>query len=894
MTKDWIDPMANPRRTLLRYGSAILAIIAAAGARRLLVPLVGDQYPLGTFFLALVFAAWSGGLGPALVALALSLVLIPLVLRGEVHGGLVSWTVAAHVSSLRYFLAGLAIALLGGSMRVAQRRAEEGEERAGRALDAERAHRERLRVTLQSITDGIIVTTSDGLVTSLNRVAERLTGWSTAEAAGLPLREVFRTVDQTSHRTAEMPVAQVVQEGHAYPMDQTELVPRGGKPLTIEHGTAPIRGEGETIDGVVIIFRDVTERRRAEERLRQSEERFARFMQQLPGLAWIKDVQGRYVYANEAAEKAFRTTIARLYGRTDDQVFPPETAAQFRRNDRQALQSTTGVKVIETLEQADGVVHHSVVSKFPIAGPDGKKALIGGIAIDITDLKRAEDALKQSEVQFRTLADSIPQLAWMARPDGAIFWYNRRWYDYTGATPETMEGWGWQSVLDPELLPRVLARYRTAIAGGQPWEDTFPIRRHDGAMRWHLSRALPVHDEHGTVVRWFGTNTDITDRMEMEAALKEADRRKDEFLATLAHELRNPLAPIRNALYLMAHPPQNGQSFETERAMAERQVVHLARLVDDLMDIARISRGKIELRKEPVDLKKLVGRAVDSVRSMLEERGHALTVRLPDDPVTLEADPTRLEQVLGNLLNNAAKYTEPGGRIELTAGREGREVVVSVRDSGIGIAPAMVHRIFEMFVQAVPQSGRSQGGLGIGLNLVKTLVEMHGGTIEARSAGIGHGSEFILRLPALAANTEQPTAPDSPAHAASPAALASRRVLVVDDNVDAARSLARLLSRIYGQQVRTAHDGFSALEEASSFLPEIVLLDIGMPGMDGYELARRLRARPESESALLVALTGWGQESDREKSLAAGINVHMVKPVDPDELRRLLANGDVA
>ena len=517
----------------------------------------------------------------------------------------------------------------------------------------------------------------------------------------------------------------------------------------------------------MIVSRDITERKRAEEALRESERRFAGFMQHLPGLAWIKDVEGRYVYVNDAAERVFRMPRAELYGKTDEEVFPPETAAQFRANDRRcgSASGAKGVQVVETLEHEDGVLHHSLVTKFPILGPDGRATLVGGMAIDITD------------------------------------------------------------------------------------------------------------------------------RMAMEAALREADRHKDEFLATLAHELRNPLAPIRNALSLMRYSAAVGADFEAERTMAERQVAHLAHLVDDLMDIARISRGKIQLRKEPLELAPVVRRAVEAIQFTLEGRGHALVVSLPDGPIRLEADPTRLEQILWNLLSNAAKYTEPGGRIRLEGQRVAGEVVIRVRDTGIGIEREMLPRIFEMFTQVDHRSTRALDGLGIGLGLVKSLVEMHGGTITAGSDGPGMGSEFVVRLPALPAGRETP-AVAAPGHGAAPAPGPPRRILVVDDNADAALSLAKLLRRLYGQEVRVAHDGPEALDVAEEFRPEVVLLDIAMPAMDGYEVARRLRRRPAFAGTMLVALTGWGQESDRRESREAGFDRHLVKPVDPEEIRALMTDTE--
>jgi CheY-like chemotaxis protein/two-component sensor histidine kinase len=319
--------------------------------------------------------------------------------------------------------------------------------------------------------------------------------------------------------------------------------------------------------------------------------------------------------------------------------------------------------------------------------------------------------------------------------------------------------------------------------------------------------------------------------------------------------------------------------------MAERQVQHMARLLDDLLDVSRISRGRIELRKEVVDVAAVIARSVEAVRPLVEERRHELTVALPAGPLRVEADATRLQQILTNLLNNAAKYTDPGGHVWLTAGRDGAEVVVRVRDSGIGIAPDMLPRVFDLFVQAERRLDRSQGGVGIGLTLVKRLVEMHGGTVTAHSRGSGHGSEFVVRLPAR----PEPDEPGKGEAGAATARLPRHRVLVVDDNPDAADSLALLLE-LAGQEVRAAHDGPSALAEAEAMRPVLVFLDIGMPGMDGFEVARRLRRLPGLAGVRLVAMTGWGQDEDRRRSAEAGFDQHLVKPVEPKALEQLLAD----
>jgi PAS domain S-box-containing protein len=505
---------------------------------------------------------------------------------------------------------------------------------------------------------------------------------------------------------------------------------------------------------------DIEDQKRVMEELRQSEERFARFMQHLPGLAWVKDSQGRYVYANDAALKAFRRPRNDLFGKTDAEVFPAEAAARFEENDRRALASGTGVQVVETLEHGDGIVHHSVVSKFPIPGRDGRPALVGGVAIDITDLKRAEEALR------------------------------------------------------------------------------------------------------------------------------DADRRKDEFLATLAHELRNPLAPIRNSLQILKMPRVDAATVQRSRDMMDRQVEQLVRLVDDLLDVSRVMRGKIELRRERVELATVVARAVETVQPLVDAQGHQLSVSLPPESLPLDADPVRLAQVVGNLLTNAAKYTEPNGHIWITAAREDNEAVLRIRDSGIGIAPDVLPRIFDLFVQVDHAAARSQGGLGIGLTLVKNLCEMHGGSVEARSAGLGRGSEFVVRLPLVAQDRRQPQEGAGEGRQ-EPARSSGHRLLVVDDNRDAADSLAVLL-RLQGHEVRVAHGGPAALEMTKGYAPDMVFLDIGMPGMDGYEVARRMR--PLLGGVVLVALTGWGTQEDRRRSAEAGFDHHLVKPVEPKALEGVLAD----
>jgi PAS domain S-box-containing protein len=388
---------------------------------------------------------------------------------------------------------------------------------------------------------------------------------------------------------------------------------------------------------------------------------------------------------------------------------------------------------------------------------------------------------------------------------------------------------------------------------------------------------------------------DVTDRKELEEELLgraeqllAADRRKDEFLATLAHELRNPLAPIRSGLEIWRLSRGDSEVTNQARDMMERQVEQMVRLVDDLLDLSRISRGTIELRKQRIDLEKIIQQSVETSRPVIEQVGHHLTIDMPPGALYVNADPVRMAQVFSNILNNAAKYTEPGGTIRLTVRQQEDAAIVSIEDDGIGIPSHLLPSVFDMFTQVDRNLERSQGGLGIGLSIVKRLVEMHGGSVEARSDGKGRGSEFMVRLPIVLSVALPPTTVETPARSSS-----RRRVLVVDDNRDAASSLAMLL-RLMGNEVKTAFDGLEALEVATTFRPDLILLDIGMPKMNGYETAEQIRNRPWGQQIVLAALTGWGQDEDRRKSHDAGFDVHLVKPVQIETLQELLASTRAA
>ena len=425
-----------------------------------------------------------------------------------------------------------------------------------------------------------------------------------------------------------------------------------------------------------------------------------------------------------------------------------------------------------------------------------------------------------------------------------------------------------------------------------PHDEEYRVVHPDGSIRWISAkgRANFDHQEPGRLISVDGTVADITGRKVIEeererllGQLQDADRRKDEFLATLAHELRNPLAPIRNGLQVMRLAGANG-TIEQARIMMERQLVQLIRLVDDLLDTSRLTSGKLELRRERIELRAVIDAAVETCRPVIEQAGHELAVVVPGDPILMDGDVTRLAQVVSNLLINSAKYTPPGGHIRLSVRCEKDMVVLVVADDGIGIPPNMLGKVFEMFAQVDRALEKTTGGLGIGLSLVKGLVQMHGGTIEARSEGDGRGSEFIVRLPVMMSPVckVEPPVTDEPLSAAS-----RRRILVADDNADSAESLGLLLE-LLGNDVSTASDGLQAVDIADTFRPDVIFLDIGMPKLSGYEACRRIRERSSGKHTILVAMTGWGQSDDKRRSREAGFDLHLVKPVEIGVIEKLL------
>ncbi len=466
---------------------------------------------------------------------------------------------------------------------------------------------------------------------------------------------------------------------------------------------------------------------------------------------------------------------------------------------------------------------------------------------------------------------------------------SRAYADMIGRPPESITGCPIRDVLGEKNFEQIRS-YVERVLRGEHVRYEVDLDLPTLGRRWLDVTYVPEKNDAGKIIGWIASILDITARRAAENALREADRRKDEFLATLAHELRNPLAPLRTGLEILLVQPGDAARVEQTRSIMERQLLRLVRLVDDLLDVSRINQGKITLARTNITLASVIQDAVETSRPMIQAGGHRFTAQVPGETLCVVGDQTRLAQVIGNLLNNAAKFTPYGGQIWLTAERQGSDAVVSVRDNGIGIVPSLLPTVFDLFTQGDQSFERTHSGLGIGLSLARQFVEMHGGSIEARSSGEGAGSEFVVRLP-LDLTQPMPSAPSTDAVTPIPS-RSGARILVADDNVDAAKNLSRLLN-LLGHETRTAHDGQAAVELAEEFRPEVIVLDIGMPRLNGYEAAMRIRQAPWGREVTLVALTGWGADEDIARAHAAGFDHHVVKPVGLETLRKLLDEAKV-
>jgi PAS domain S-box-containing protein len=1039
-------------------------------------------------------------------------------------------------------------------------------------IEALRDSEARFRATFENAAVGIARVAPDGRWLEVNQRLCEIVGYAREELMTKTFGDITHPDDlESDWNQARRLLAGEIEN---YSMEK-RYYHKDGSVVWVNMTVSLARKADGSPDYFVSVVEDISARKRAEEALRESEQRFARFMRHLPGLAWIKDLQGRYVYANAAAVKAFRKSPEELYGRTDDEVFPPEVAAQFKENDQQALTKEEGIFVVETLEHEDGILHYSAVRKFPIPGQDGRETNIGGIAIDITESKRADEALRESELRFRTMISAVPSLTYEADTDGNNIFVSNQWLAYTGMTAEETAGAGYIRAYHPDEAEDVLAQWSAAVRSGMPFESKCRIRAADGSCRWFLNRALPGRDAEGRIVRWagsltdiddliriaealresesrfrqlteslpqlvwtcradgacdyispqfvaytgipeakqlgfdwlkqihpddreplfaawnrtvatgepfdvecrirrndgvyrwfktravalrdssgkiikwFGSNTDIDDQKQAEQSLREskerlagivssamdsiitvdedqrivlfneaaekmfgcpaaealgrpldlfiperlrgahaghvrrfgetggtgramgrlstltalradgaefpieaaissievggrklytvihrdiserkraeaereqlakeqaaraaaeaANRSKDEFLAMVSHELRSPLNAILGYTRMLRAGPAGSEDIDKATAIIERSAKAQLQIIEDLLDSARIVTGKLRIEARPVDLVPVLEAALDTVRPAAQAKGVTLCADFGPAPEEVVGDSARLQQVVWNLLSNAVKFTPEGGRAELRMESDANHIRIKVSDTGKGIEPELLPFVFDPFRQADSSSTRRYGGLGLGLSLVKHLVELHGGTITAASAGPGRGATFTVTLPRLQLEfIEAPTPAVAPRKARMEdstmmnrdLSLEGVRVLVVDDQEDARQLLIEALSK-YGAQVTAVSSGAEALAFLSNLpggkRPDAMILDIAMPEEDGYTVLKKVRALEAAQGAAAdqipaIALTAYGRSEDRLRALQVGFQMHVAKPVEPAELAVVIAS----
>ncbi len=739
---------------------------------------------------------------------------------------------------------------------------------------------------LAQVGDAVIAVDTEQRITFLNTAAELQYGVRACDVLGQALSEVhegrwLRPEDEAEAMTA------LRERGEWH--GENRHLRRDGRELHVESSVALLRDPDGAPAGMIAAIRDISARKQTEAALRLANSRVDLALKCSQVVLFQQDLELRYIWLQNPAPDFDGPDVV---GKRDaDLMERAEEAAIVEALKREVIRSSVSQRA-DVLVHIQGVGRHYDLLVEPMRDAAG---LISGVtcaAIDITERKRAEDAV----ARLAAIVESSEDALFSEDLDGIVVSWNRGAEEVFGYTADEIIGSSIMRLIPEAYQADEHEHQRTLATGGrggylESWRRTKDGREFSAAIT-----ISPLKNAASTVIGTSRVVRDITERKRAEAVLAgnaailaDLDRRKDEFLATLAHELRNPLAPVRNAVAFLRAKGPAVPELQWASDVIDRQTQVLARLIDDLMDVSRINQGRLELNREHADLEKLVMAAVETSRPLIDKMGHTLAVTLPSRPVVVDADLVRLPQVFLNLLNNAAKYTERGGQIDLRAELQGSDVVVSVTDTGVGIPADKRSAIFEMFSQVEGTLSRSQGGLGIGLHLVKRLVELHDGRIEVRSDGPGQGSEFMVRLPIVVEQTYPSQASGDDGVKAT--ATADLRILVVDDNRDSAESSAMLL-KMMGNQVHMAHDGEAAVAAAQEFRPQVVLCDIGLPKLNGYEVCRQIRAQAWAEKVILIAVTGWGQDGDRRQAAEAGFDHHLVKPVDPEALMTLLAGLD--
>ena len=768
---------------------------------------------------------------------------------------------------------------------------------------------EQFRAVADTASDAILTVDEASTIVFGNQSVERIFGYTVAELLGHSLTILMPEYLRHLHRAGIKSYIETGQKHIGWEAVELPGLHKDGREIPLEISFSEFTSKGQR--RFTGIARDITERKLAEKEreLLLSSERSARagaerqrdfthlVLEQAPlAVGVLEGPDHRFVLVNRVTCELMGIPKEQFLGRPHAEVVPEADKVVGPILNRVY---TTGVSVTEEIEvNLPTGCRQLLVTWTALPGKDGRPGSVLYLSLDITDRKRAEEHLRESERQLHTLADAVPQLVWMAESDGHIFWYNQRWYDYTGTTPAEMEGWGWQSVHDPDMLPKVVTRWRASLESGSPFEMEFPLKRSDGVFRWFLTRVNPLPDSQGRIVRWFGTNTDIDDQRRTAEELREANHLKDEFLATVSHELRTPLTAILGWAHLLRTRQIDEKATANALETIERNARAQSQLIDDLLDVSRIITGNLRLDVRRVDPGSFIESAVEALRPAAEAKNIRIQKVIDTGVVSVAGDPARLQQVVWNLLSNAIKFTQKGGRVQVRLERINSHIEIVVSDTGTGINPEFLPYVFERFRQANQKTTRQHGGLGLGLAIVRHLVELHGGTVEAESSGEGLGATFIVRLPVVSVYlgdqvTERvhPTARDTLPSFDCPDRLDGLKVLIVDDEADTRELLSVGLDQC-GAEVTIVASAQEALEAIKKEPFAILISDIGMPHEDGYELIKKVRALPAKQGGKLpaIALTAYARTEDRLRALRAGYHTHVSKPVELAELAAVMAS----
>ncbi len=634
-----------------------------------------------------------------------------------------------------------------------------------------------------------------------------------------------------------------------------------------------------------------SEEKKQEDALIESERKFRLMVDSIEDYAmFMVDTEGFITSWNRGAERLTGYSDIEAIGRHFSMLYPQQSLNKEHAAQELALAQVQGRYEEEGLRmRKNGTHYHAQIIVWRVEDSEGRTIGYAKITRDITARKNAESELKASEAKFRTMTDAIPQIVWSALPDGRNDYNNQRWYDFSGVDQKTITSEGWFDHIHPTEKAEVCKTWFSCVKNTDDFEAQFRLRNASGNYRWTLGRALPVLSD-GKVTQWMGTLTDIQDQKRAEATLHESARRKDEYLAMLAHELRNPLAPVRNSTTLLRKITNNHPELIKPVEVIDRQVAHMTRLIDDLLDMARISRGKIELKMETFELGELLKQTVNDFEAEFNLKAIGLELKLPNYLMWIYADRIRIAQAVANLLHNALKFTEPQGTVTVSLTDEIQAdkpfAMIKVNDTGIGIDPGLLEHLFQPFVQGHQDLARTKGGLGLGLALIRGFANLHGGHVYATSKGVGHGAEFVFTVPLSSAP------PKYSQSSTIPVVTKPLNIVLIDDNTDMVQTLADLLS-IDGHHVTYAYDGESGLQLIRSLTPDLVFCDIGLPGaLDGYDVARSVRADKLIGNTFIIALSGYGQERDRQLAAEAGFNQHLLKPVDFTMLTAIIRQTD--